>query len=161
MEIICRPLWLGRQRSYPGTLCEWAKGAEFNFMCAGRFWAACLRGAESLFTMKHLHRSSKVNGGFRGISPVAFPSDTAGSPLRWLDLLCAELVEFACGVVVDETGSTPKWRAPSLHTLACGPALPQGVLPGHQPRADLLGVPGGVHAIDATSCGRSGCCCGG
>lgn len=42
----------------------------------------CFRGAESLFTMKHLQRSSKVNGGFSGISLVKIPSDTAGSPLQ-------------------------------------------------------------------------------
>jgi hypothetical protein len=40
----------------------------------------CFSGAESLFTMKHLQRSSEVNGGFSGISLVKFPSDTASSP---------------------------------------------------------------------------------
>lgn len=54
----------------------------------------CFGGVESLFTMKHLQRSSKVNGGFRGISHVAFPRDIAGSPLLELDLLYAELLGY-------------------------------------------------------------------
>ena len=72
-------------------------GSRYSFYVHREILAVCFCGAESLFTTKHLERTSKVNGGFRGISLVSFPSGTASSLPQQLDLAatwCGALVEF-------------------------------------------------------------------
>lgn len=65
--------------------------------CPREILAVCFCDAESLFTRKQLERSSKVNGGFGGISLVSFPSGTASPPPQKPDLAAMRpgtLVQF-------------------------------------------------------------------
>lgn len=94
-------------------------------------------GAESLFTMKHLERSSEVNGGFRGISLIWFPSGTASSPPQQLD----PATRWCSGLA--ELGGL--WLDSAMRLLPCllSPCMASWVLPA-------LAVPGRIQAVNST-----------